>query len=156
MLEIREATLMDVDAIASLFYNTIRQVNIKDYSPAQIETWAGSAPEPARWKVRMETRQTFVALHSGEVVGFAELESDGHVDAVYVHHEHQGTGIASRLLERIEQEAERSSLKRLYTCASITARPFFERKGFVVVKPKEVEYRGLRFRNYRMEKRTSE
>src|SRR5690606_31878705 len=125
----------------------------RDYTEAQVETWAGPAPEPARWIARMKTKQTFVACRRGEIVGFAEFEGDGHVNALYVHHEHQGKGIASRLLDRIEQEAERAAVDRLYTEASITARPFFERRGFVVVQPQEVAYRGLVFRNYKMEKR---
>lgn len=153
MLLIREATPQDAGAMAAIFYHTIRRVNAADYTPAQIDAWAGPAPEPERWRARLETRQTFVACRDGAVVGFAEFEGDGHVDAVYVHHAHQGAGVASRLLERIEQEAARASVARLYTEASITARPFFERRGFVVVEPQEVERRGQTFRNYTMEKR---
>lgn len=152
MMEIREANVQDVDAIASLFHNTIRSINIKDYTPDQIETWAGPAPEPEKWRERLETRQTFVACSGDEIVGFAEFEADGHIGAFYVHHERQGEGIASRLLIRIEQEAEYAAIDRLYTEASITALPFFEKRGFVMVQPQDVEYRGMRFRNYRMEK----
>lgn len=155
MLEIRKATPQDAEAIAWLFYNTIRAINIKDYTPAQTQAWAGAAPEPEKWKARMETKQTFVARHNGLIVGFAEFEANGHVDAVYVHHAHQGQGVASSLLRQVEQEAERLGLARLYTEASITARPFFERRGFVVVTAQDVEYQGQVFRNYKMEKRKS-
>jgi len=57
------------------------------------------------------------------------------------------------ILNRIEKEANRSGIILLYTEASITARYFFERRGFVMVKPQEVDYRGVKFKNYRMEKR---
>jgi putative acetyltransferase len=152
MLIIREATLQDVNEIAILFHNTIRRINVHDYSPAQIERWAGTAPEPEKWKARLETHQTFVACLGGEIAGFAEFETDGHIDALYVHHDHQNEGIASLLLERIEQEAKRLEIVRLYTEASRTACLFFERKGFVVIQSQDVEYRGVRFRNYKMEK----
>jgi len=155
MVEILEANLQDVDAIASLFHNTIRRINFRDYTPVQIETWAGTAPEPEKWRTRMKTKQTFIASRAGELVGFVELETDGHVDALYVHHDHQGEGIASHLLKQIEKEAMRSGIIRLYTEASITARHFFERRGFVIVKPQEVDYHGVKFKNYRMEKRIS-
>jgi putative acetyltransferase len=152
MLSIREAALQDVNEIAVLFHNTIRRININDYTPAQIEAWAGTAPEPEKWKSRLETKQTFVACLDGEIVGFAEFEADGHIDAIYVHHDHQNEGIASLLLERIELEAKRLEIARLFTEASKTARLFFERKGFVVAQLQDVEYRGVRFRNYKMEK----
>jgi putative acetyltransferase len=43
-------------------------------------------------------------------------------------------------------------LNRLYTEASITARPVFERHGFHVIAAQEVPARGALLRNYRMEK----
>lgn len=152
IFDIREANFRDADAIAAIFHNTVHQINIRDYTPTQIEKWAGTAPEPEKWRERLETKQTFVACLDLEIVGFAEFEADGHIDALYVHHDHQGEGIASCLLQRIELEAERSEIVRLYTEASTTALHFFKKKGFVIVQPQEVEYRGEKFRNYRMEK----
>ncbi|MFM5900284.1 MAG: hypothetical protein ACKPJH_04260 [Dolichospermum sp.] len=35
---------------------------------------------------------------------------------------------------------------------SITAKPFFQHWGFTVVKEQEVERRGIKFKNYVMEK----
>jgi len=152
MYLIREANIQDVNEIAILFHNTIRHINDKDYTPTQIETWAGIAPEPEKWIAHLETKQTFVACLYREIVGFAEFETDGHIDALYTHYDHQREGIASRLMERIELEAQRLEIVRLYTEASITVRRFFEKKGFVVVQPQDIEYRRVRFRNYKMEK----
>jgi len=152
MIEIREATLFDSEAMASLYHNTIHHINSRHYDPVQIETWGGAAPDPEKWRPRLATRQTFVAYQQDKLVGFTELEADGHVDTLFVHHEHQGEGVATRLLAHVEQLAERVGISRLYTEASITARPFFERRGFVVVRPQEVEIRGVWFRNYKMEK----
>lgn len=54
-------------------------------------------------------------------------------------------------------DVERLSLERatpsLTTNASITARPFFERFGFVVLAEQHPVTRGVRLTNYRMEKR---
>jgi len=155
--EIRDATTSDAVAIADLFYHTVLHVNLRDYSRAQVEAWAGPAPDPEKWEKRIaaaeSVKRTFVAARDGRVLGFAEFEGDGHIDTLYVHHEFQGCGIASRLLDRIEAEAQRLGLTHLYTEASITAEPFFRKRGFSVVTPQSVEVRGLTFRNYRMEKR---
>jgi putative acetyltransferase len=48
-------------------------------------------------------------------------------------------------------EARRVGLVRLFTEASITARPFFEARGFTVLAPQVVTLRGVEFVNYRME-----
>jgi putative acetyltransferase len=155
-VEIRDAEIRDAPAIAELFYNTILNVNVGDYTVAQVEAWADPAPDPEMWERRMISgdiaKRTFVAVEHGRVVGFAEFEGDGHLDTLYVHHEFQGRTIASRLLDRIEGEARRSELEHLYTEASITAEPFFRRRGFSIGRPQLVEVRGHTFRNFVMEK----
>lgn len=155
-IEVRDADAGDAPAVAALFHDTILSVNVGDYSVAQVEAWAGPAPEPEMWEKRIASdsnaRRMFVATKEGRVVGFAELEGDGHLDTLYVHHEFQGRGIASRLLDRVEAEARHREMQRLYTEASITAEPFFRGRGFSVVRPQLVEFRGLTFRNFVMEK----
>ena len=154
--EVRDATVDDAPAVAELFYHTILNVNVGDYSVAQVEAWAGPAPVPEMWERRIaedgSARRTFVAATEGTVLGFADLEKDGHVDMLYVHHEYQGCGVASALLDRIEAEARRLGLRRLYTEASITAEPFFRSRGFNLVRPQRVEVRSHTFRNYVLEK----
>ena len=39
-ITIRPYTLEDVHALALIFYNTIHNVNSKDYTPEQIKAWA--------------------------------------------------------------------------------------------------------------------
>ena len=155
-IEVRDADAGDAPAVATLFHDTILSVNVGDYTVAQVEAWAGPAPEPEMWEKRITSdsnaRRMFVATKEGRVVGFAELEGDGHLDTLYVHHEFQERGIASRLLDRVEAEARHREIQRLYTEASITAEPFFRGRGFSVVRPQLVEYRGRTFRNVVMEK----
>ncbi len=71
---------------------------------------------------------------------------------MFVHPEFQGLGIASRLLSRVEEEALKLGFSQIYTEASRTARPFFERRGFRVVKKQVVEKRGQSLENFLMEK----
>ena len=93
---------------------------------------------------------TYVAAIEAAIVGFCEVESDGRIHTMYVHRDHQGQGVATALLERILQRAREMGLAALSTEASITARPFFERRGFTVVEPQTMTRRGQSFLNYRM------
>jgi len=155
-VEVRDAVSGDAPAVAALFYHTILNVNLGDYSAEQVEAWAGPGPDPGMWETRIaadiDLRRMFVATEEERIVGFAELEADGHLDTLYVHHEFQGRGIASRLLDRIEVEARHLGIGRLYTEASITAEQFFRSRGFSVVRQQLVEVHGHVFRNFVMEK----
>ena len=91
----------------------------------QVEAWAPGVPDPEVWHARMAGRRTLVAEEGGEVVGFAELETDGHlVDMLYVRGDAVGHGFGRRLYEAAEREARGLGLGRIFTEASITARLF--------------------------------
>jgi GNAT superfamily N-acetyltransferase len=66
--------------------------------------------------------------------GFAELESDGHIDYFYCDHEYVRKGVGRKLYEAVEIEAKRLQLPRLHAAVSVTANPFFLRMGFEVLK----------------------
>jgi putative acetyltransferase len=63
-----------------------------------------------------------------------------------------GRGVGSRLLVAVEGEARKTGLERIHTEASITARPFFVRWGFRVVREQVVERRGVGMTNFVTEK----
>ena len=64
----------------------------------------------------------------------------------------RGWRIASRLLRTVETSSHTRGLLRLFTEASITARPFFEHRGFRVIAPQRVMRWAQEFLNYRMDK----
>jgi putative acetyltransferase len=142
----------DALQIARLFYETVRSVNRADYSEEQLRAWAPEIPDPEVWHARMADRRTLVAEGGGEVVGFAELEEDGHLDMLYLRKDAVGRGVGSLLYRAIEREAREQGIGLIFTEASVTARPFFERWGFRVVREQTVERRGVSLTNFAMEK----
>lgn len=149
-LSLRPYRSDDLDAVIAVFLGSVRKVAAKDYSPAQIEAWAQADPD--KWSVRLLARMAWVVSAEQQVVGFAELEADGHLDTLFVHPAYQGRGVATALLDIVEAAARGQGVLRLFTEASITAYPFFERRGFQLLKPQMVEVRGQILRNFRMEK----
>ncbi|MBX4930918.1 GNAT family N-acetyltransferase [Rhizobium bangladeshense] len=141
----------DVDATIEIFLRAIREVSSHDYSAAQIEAWA-RVEDRALWAERRISRPGWIAEIDGQPVGFSDLTGDGCLDMMFVHPDFQGIGVATRLLRRAEKEALRLGFRRVYTEASITARPFFESKGFRVMTGQIVEKRGQSLENFLMEK----
>jgi putative acetyltransferase len=140
----------DIELMISIFLNSIRDVASKDYSKAQIDAWA--QVDKSVWGARRASRPTWVAEMDDLIVGWADLEPSGHIDMLYVHPSYQSKGVASELLATIEAEARTQGLQRVFAEASITAKPFFERRGFRLVATQDVEVRGQLFINHRMEK----
>lgn len=135
-----------------LFFNTIRTVNARDYSPEQLEVWAPETKDEDRWIERMEGIQPFVCVVDGQIVGYAGIVDDGYVDHFYVHHQWQRKGAGSALMAQLEQVAIEKSYPQMTSDVSLTARPFFESKGFQVVTPQEVVRDSVVLQNFKMRK----
>ena len=140
----------DLDAVIAIFLGAIRQVASKDYDQAQIDAWA--QVDRDAWAKRRLKRPTWVAVLGQASVGFADLEPGGHLNMMFVHPAHQGIGVATLLLETVEAAASAQGIPRLSTEASITARPFFEKRGFSVLASQRVAKRGQMLTNFRMQK----
>ena len=141
--------------IGEIYHDAVHQLTCDHYSEQQRHAWAtpieGDASWAEKWRKRCERKQPWVAVVDDQVVGFIEFDSDGHIDCTYVSPTHAGKGHMSAIMDRIFQEARQSNLIRLYAEVSITARPFFERHGFRVVRDNPHEVRGVPILNYIME-----
>ena len=148
---IRRYEAADLDAVMSVFLRSVRGVASRDYDAGQIEAWAQVDRDV--WSRRRLDRPTWVALIDDVIAGFIDLEGSGHIDMLFVDPACQRRGVASVLLDTVENAARVQRLAVLDTDASITARPFFEKHGFQIVRSQEVALRGQRLTNFRMEKR---
>jgi putative acetyltransferase len=152
MIEIRLFEAQDAEQIAQLFHETVREVNVRNYSSNQVRAWAPDDIHFRNWIEVCSNRFTYVADDQGMIAGFGELEPNGHIDCFYCHKNYQRCGVGRQIYRAIEAKAVELSLSRLFTEASITAKLFFQRMGFSVVKEQEVTRRGETFINYVMEK----
>ncbi len=151
-MQIRQFEPQDAEQIARLFHETVRQVNIRDYSSEQVQAWAPDHLYFRNWAAVCANRFTYVADERGMIVGFGELETNGHIDCFYCHKDYQRCGVGRQIYQAIAVKALELTLDCLFVEASITAKPFFQRMGFSVVKAQQVNCRGQVLINYQMEK----
>jgi putative acetyltransferase len=152
VLVIRNFQKGDVPALREIFFNTIRNVNIKDYSEVQVKAWAPDIYNESTWYDRISNINPLIASLDKVVVGYADIQNDGYIDHFFCHWKYQGKGIGKSLMKEIFATGESKCIKRFYSHVSITARPFFEHFGFCVVNEQQVEIRGEILTNYVMEK----
>lgn len=100
------------------------------------------------------------------IIGFGDMDDTGYLDRLYVHKDYQERGVATAICDRLEEDfclsrgrlLQNSAVQKrkndtFTTHASITARPFFEKRGYTVVKAQQVVRKGISIRNYIMRKR---
>ena len=117
IIKIRRFQHGDEFSLWKIKNDTIRNINIRDYSKEQIKAWASDEYDEDEWSKRIKKMNPYVAEIDGQLVGFADAQKDGYISHV-----------------------------------SITAKPFFEKHGFYVIRKQVIEICGQKLDNYVMEK----
>ena len=137
-MQIRKYRPSDCRELAELFYDTVHTVNAGDYTKEQLDAWTTGHVDLEAWDRSFREHHTLVALEDGAVIGFGDIDGSGYLDRLYVHRRHQGKGVATALCDRLEQVCAGV----ISTHASITAKPFFEKRGYRVIREQQVENAG--------------
>ncbi|MBW3694575.1 GNAT family N-acetyltransferase [Vibrio sp. T187] len=156
MITIRSYQASDAPHLWEVFFHTVRNINLGDYTSKQVKAWAPDFITPELWKSRTDRIKPFIAEIDGVIAGYADLQPDGMIDHFFCHHLYQGKGVARALMAHIHEQAKQRSISRLYSEVSITARPFYEHSGFRVVNEQTIEIRGQKLNNFVMEKLLSD
>lgn len=143
---IREYQSSDCEELTKLFYNTVHTVNAKDYTEEQLDTWATGQVDLNKWDQSLREHYSIVAVENEMLAGFGDIDESGYLDHLFVHADYQGKGIGTMICNRLEQAVSGN----IITHASITARPFFEKRGYRVVKEQQVERQGVFLTNFEM------
>ena len=139
----------DCAEMARLFYETVHTINAKDYSEEQLNAWASGSLDEEAWDRSFREHYTIVAVTDGEIIGFGDMDQWGYLDRLYVHKNHQREGIATAICDILEKN---TNSNRIITYASITAKSFFLKRGYQVIKKQQVIRKNVILTNYRMEK----
>lgn len=146
---IRQYQSSDCKELTELFYHTVHLVNAKDYTKEQVDAWASGDMDLKAWDDSLRQHDSVVAVEGETIIGFGDMDKTGYLDRLYVHADYQGRGVATAICDRLEQAVEGNIVSHV----SVTAKPFFEARGYRVIKKQQVMRRGIYLTNYVMEKR---
>ena len=105
VIKIRLFEAQDAEQIARLFHETVREVNVRNYSSNQVRVWAPDDIYFRNWVEVCSNRFTYVADDEGVIAGFGEVETNGHIDCFYCHKNYQRCGVGRQIYRAIEAKA---------------------------------------------------
>lgn len=153
-MQIRPFRADDLPELAELFTMAVHMLGREHYDPTQLEAWAPIPPDLNEWTGRFATLNTLVMEDTGCPLGFVSWRDDGerggYISHVFVRPDAARKGIAKRLLEAAETALAHAPYLTVH--ASLIARPFFERCGYVVVQEEVATRAGVGLRRYAMHK----
>lgn len=130
-IAIRRATADESPAVHDIVLRALRESNARDYPASVIDRLVLTLPEKVA--SNLSTWHAFVAIVDGRVVGTASLQGDT-VKSVFVHPDYQRGGVATKLMDAVENVALAQSIRALNVQSSITAQPFYAKRGFNIVR----------------------
>lgn len=151
-MNFRKATISDLPEMKELFVQTIQSVCKNDYNPDQINAWVSGAENTQRWIDVIEKQFVLLAIIENKIAGFGTLKDYNYIDFFFIHKDFQRQGIANKIFTELELQAKNHYSKIITSDVSITAKPFFEKKGFVVKAQQKNRVKGVEIINYKMEK----
>ena len=149
MLLIRKYQASDCADLAELFYFRIYIEYANAISREQLDAWAPRSRNLKDWNRDFEKHISFVAIDDRTIVGFGDIEENGYLDRLFVRPDYQRMGIGTAICNKLEGAVQGN----VFTHASITAKPFFEKRGYKVIKRQTVKRRGVLLTNFVMEYR---
>lgn len=140
----------DLDTVVALFTASIHGLAAAHYDDAQRAAWAPQSPDVEGWRQRLANLRVVVAEECHRLCGFCGWEDDGHIDLLFVAPDCAGRGVAKAVFDHAAAALAEQGIAELFTEASLVARPFFERQGFVTEEEQRVERSGVVLRRFAM------
>ena len=128
---IRQATAEDAESVHKIVLSALLETNARDYPQSVIERLVLTLPDKVA--SNLQTWCAFVAIANGRVVGTGSLNGNT-VTSVYVHPDYQGRGIATKLMDAVENAANTQAQRTLSVQSSVTAKMFYAKRGFKLVR----------------------
>ncbi len=152
-MHIRPFHIGDETALYAVFYSAVHELASKNYTLEQINAWAPQSPDPDLWARRMQCIRPFVVEHAGQIVAYADVQSNGYIDHFFVSGSHARQGVGTMLMNSIHEASNVQGIKVLTSDVSRTAQPFFEKFDFAVVEKRSPVIRGVVVPNALMQKK---
>lgn len=121
--------------LQTLFRETVLHVNAQDYTREDVEDWASCGDSIEHMKDLLARNDYVAALNEqGEIIGFSSINAEGYLHSLFVHKDYQRVDVGSLLLSAVEKRAREYGVLEITAEVSLTARPFFEKRGYKVLK----------------------
>lgn len=154
-VRLRKARIQDMGLLQTVFTQSVQNTCSADYNHLQIQAWIGRGTQQ-RWQELFQSDLCFLLaedIRQSQIAGFTSINPKGYLHSMFVHPQYQHRGIASILLRKAEEYARNCRAVSVHSEVSITARPFFEKHGYITEKEQTVDVNGIEMTNFLMYKR---
>jgi GNAT superfamily N-acetyltransferase len=130
----RIAALKDGEAAVRVLRRSITELCVPDHhnDPTTLQKWLeNKTVENFRSWLSSKNNYCVVTELDAQINGVGLINRSGEIQLCYITPESQGRGFGSAILVTLEAEARAWGLQKLRLGSTVSARPFYERHGYV-------------------------
>ena len=136
---VRRAEHKDAGGIIQAHRRSIRELCAADYTPEQIEAWAGRNFKEELWRATIDKDFVWVVSDASPAIyGFGHLqekEGAAYIAGLYFVPELKGKGFGREIFSLMVAECQKRSLAKLKLHSTKTALAFYQHLGFQALGP---------------------
>ena len=128
-LRFRQAKAWDARTILEIKQAAIDSIDTGEYTDQQLDAWRpdDNAIGDFRRAIRSDRFVILLAERDGEPAGYGVLNTKtNYIDAIFIHPDYTGEGIASSLVKQFETRARMQDLPEITIVSSMNARSFYQ------------------------------
>ncbi|MBK1991426.1 GNAT family N-acetyltransferase [Campylobacter sp. 2018MI35] len=145
---IRKASIKDLNTCIILFKQSVKTLCLKDYTQKQIKMWIKIDKE--KWEEKFKNNDVFIYEKEGKIASFISIINCQKIlDLLFTHPNFIKQGLAQNLLDFA---LKNYLYKEIYTFASLSAKDFFLKNNFKIVRENEVKRNDQILKNFLMKK----
>lgn len=139
-----------LDETLCMMKDTIRSTDTNHYTQVQLNAWAEAIITQPSVKKRLCDAYTLIFCVHDRINGVGSLMDGHHVDFLFVANGRKREGIATLVMDHLEDESCRQGAAVLTTEASLIAVPFFKARGYEQLNEQEKKICGISMKNVQM------
>ena len=149
-MNLRQITIKDQIELKKVYFDSIQSLEEKIYSQEQKRAWSSQAWDNPNFDKSIIKGKGWLLSEKGIIIAFATRFPNNRVALFYCKSKFQRKGCGSKLLHKLEDEANKEGLDSLYTEASFISYELFLKNKWEVIRKEKVTINNILFERYKM------
>ena len=151
-MNLRQITIKDQLELKKVYFDSIQSLDKKIYSQEQKRAWCSQAWDNPNFDKTLTQGKGWLLSEKGIIIAFATRYPKNRISLFYCKGKFQRKGYGSKLLLKLEEEAQEEDLDSLSTEASLISYKLFLKNEWEIIRKEKVIINNIFFERYKMMK----
>ena len=149
-MNLKQITQKDQLELKKVYFDSIISIDENIYSQEQKISWASQAWDNKMFNLAIEKGQGWLINEKNTVNAFAIRYPKNRIALLYCRGESQRKGYGTKLLNKLENEAQKDGITSLFTEASLISYKLFLKNNWQIIRKEKIIIKNIIFERYKM------